>query len=170
MNNINDAINEINKKHNFPSLNNLINLIQSKYPYSKHEIIKAVKSDVNTQLMQPRTKPNKKFLGHITSLAPNERMEMDIFDMQRYKSSNTLNKKTYLYMLVLIDVFSRFVYIEPLENKTAETVLETFKKLVNKVMSKQSTDKVLKEKTKYTSHQNITDNEGSFQSNIMENI
>ena len=124
--NVNDAINELNKKHNFPALNTLINLIQSKYPFSKNEIIKAVKSDVNTQLMQPRTKPSKKVLGHITSLAPNERMEMDIFDLQRYKLSNTIIKKTYLYILVLIDVFSRMVYIEPLENKTAETVLETF--------------------------------------------
>ena len=150
-------------------MNNLINLVQSKYPFSKNEIVKAVKSDVNTQLMQPRTKPNKKFLGHITSLAPNERMEMDIFDMQRYKSANTVNKKSFLYILVLIDVFSRMVYVEPLQSKLAEPVLEAFKKLVNKVMSKQSSDKVLKEKTKrHSIHEIITDNEGSFQSNIMD--
>ncbi len=72
-------------------------------------------------------------------------------------------------MLVLIDVFSRYVYIEPLENKLADTVLETFKKLVNKVMSNQTTNKVLKTKTKkYSIHQIISDNEGSFQSNIMD--
>ena len=169
MSNINDAINEINKKHNFPSLNNLINLIQSKYPFSKNDIIKAVKSDVNTQIMQPRIKPNNKILGHITSLAPNERMEMDIFDKQRYKKNNIINKKIYSYMLVLIDVFSRFVYIEPLESKLQEPVLEAFKKLVHKVMSKQSPSKVLKEKTKsYAIHQLITDNEGSSQSNIVD--
>ena len=165
--NIKDAIDEINKNYNFPGLAKLIKLVQSKYPFSKDEIIKAVKGDVNTQLMIPRTPP--KVQGHITSLAVNELMELDIFDMQKYKTNNIINKVIYPYMLVLIDVFSRFAYIEPLENKTAEAVLDTFKKLVNKVMSKQSPSKVLKEKTKsYSIHQIISDNEGSFQSNIMD--
>ena len=167
MSNVQDTINEINKDYNFPGLAKLINLVQSKYPFSKNEIIKAVKGDVNTQLMIPRTLP--KVLGHITSLAPNELMQLDIFDMQKYKNNNIVNKKIYPYMLVLIDVFSRFAYIEPLENKTAEVVLDTFKKLVNKVMSKQTPSKVLKEKTKsYSIHQILSDNEGSFQSNIMD--
>jgi hypothetical protein len=117
--------------------------------------------------MTPRTPP--KVQGHITSLAVNELMELDIFDMQKYKNDNIKNKIIYPYMLVLIDVFSRYAYIEPLENKLAEPVLEAFKKLVQQVMSKQRPEKVLKEKTKsYSIHQIISDNEGSFQSNIMD--
>ena len=86
MSNIKDAINEINKDYNFPGLAKLIKLVQSKYPFSKDEIIKAVKGDVNTQLMIPRTSP--KVQGNITSLAPNELMQLDIFDMQKYKKDN----------------------------------------------------------------------------------
>ena len=164
---VQEAINEINKNYNFPGLSKLINLMLSKYPFSKDDIIKAVKGDVNTQLMQPRTSP--KVSGHITSLAVNELMELDIFDMQRYKNENKIGNVTYPYMLVLIDVFSRYAYVEPLESKLAEPVLETFKKLVHKVMSKQPPNKVLKEKTKsYSIHQILSDNEGSFQSNIFE--
>lgn len=167
MSDIQNAINDINKNYNFPALPKLIKLVQSKHPFSKDEIIKAVKTDVNTQLMTQKKTP--KSLGHITSLAVNETMELDIFDMQKYKNNNIVNKTTYPYMLVLIDVFSRAVYIEPLENKLAETVLETFEKLIHKVKSKQLPNKVLKEKTKnYVIHQIISDNEGSFQSNIME--
>jgi hypothetical protein len=108
--------------------------------------------------MTPRTPP--KVQGHITSLAVNELMELDIFDLQKYKNDNIKNKIIYPYMLVLIDVFSRYAYIEPLENKLAEPVLEAFKKLVQQVMSKQRPEKVLKEKTKsYAIHQIISDNE-----------
>ena len=86
MSNIQDAINDINYNYNFPSLNKLIKLIESKYTFSKDEIIKTVKGNINTQLMQPRIKP--KATGHITSLAVNELMQLDIFDMQRYKNDN----------------------------------------------------------------------------------
>jgi hypothetical protein len=48
-------------------------------------------------------------------------------------------------------------------------VLDTFKKLVDKVMTEQKPNKILKEKTKsYSIHQILSDNEGSFQSNIFE--
>ena len=164
---IKTAINEINKEYNFPGLNRLINLIQSKYDFSKEEIIKNIKTDSNTQLVAPRTVP--KIGGHITSLAVNELMELDIFDLQRFKKTNITNKKIYPYMLVIIDVFSRYVYLEPLEDKTDIVVLDTFKKLFNKIMDKQKPFKQLKEKTKsYSIHQIISDNEGSFQSKIFE--
>jgi transposase InsO family protein len=58
-----------------------------------------------------------------------------------------------------------------LENKTDTVVLETFEKLYNKIMEKQKPLKVLKEKTKiYAIHQIISDNEGSFQSNIFSHF
>jgi hypothetical protein len=100
---IKDAINEINKNYNFPGLNKLIKLVQSKYKFSKDEILKHVKGDVNTQLVEPRATPTSQ--GHITSLAPNELMQMDIFDLQRFKKTNMINKKTFLYIYVVIDVF-----------------------------------------------------------------
>ena len=167
MSNIQDAINDINYNYNFPYLGKLIKLIQSKYTFSKDEIIKSVKGDINSQLMQSRKTP--KILGHITSLAVNELMQLDIFDMQRYKGDNKIGDITYPYILVLIDVFSRYCYVEPLQDKSQKIVLETFKQLVDKVMAKQAPNKVLKGKTKsHSIHQILSDNEGSFQSNIFD--
>ena len=37
---INDAINEINTNYNYPGLTKLIKLVQSKYKFSKEDIIK----------------------------------------------------------------------------------------------------------------------------------
>ena len=164
---IKDAINEINKDYNFPGLNKLIKLVQSKYDFSKDDIIKSVKSDTNAQLVAPKLPAKSQ--GHIVSLTPNELMQMDLFDLQRFRKSNIINKKTYLYIYVVIDVFSRYVYAEPLENKTDTVVLEAFEKLYNKIMDKQKPLKIMKQKTKsYAIHQIISDNEGSFQSNIFE--
>ena len=164
---IKTAINEINKEYNFPGLTRLIKLVQSKYDFSKDEIVKKFNNDTNNQLVAPRTNP--KFGGHITSLAVNELMQLDIFDLQRFKKTNIINNKTYPYMLVIIDVFSRYCYVKPLENKTDTVVLETFKKLYDEIMDKQKPSKQLKEKTKSDAiHQIISDNEGSFQSNIFE--
>jgi hypothetical protein len=96
-------------------------------------------------------------------------MQLDIFDMQRYKNDNIEENITYPYILVLIDVFSRFAYVLPLQDKTQEIVLDTFNNLVDKVMKKQAPNKILKEKTKsYSIHQILSDNEGSFQSNIFQ--
>jgi transposase InsO family protein len=142
----------------------LIKLVQAKYQFTKDEIIKYVKSDVNTQLMKP--KPAQKLMGHITSLAVNELMQMDIFDLQRYKESNKLDHIIYPYLLVIIDVFSRYANIEPLENKTADAVLETFKKLVERI---EKPTRVFKKKSKANKIRIIiSDNEGSFQSKIFE--
>ena len=96
---IKDAINEININYNFPGLNRLIKLVQSKYDFSKEDIIKSVKSDTNTQLVAPKLPAKSQ--GHIVSLAPNELMQMDLFDLQRFRKSNIINKKTYLYIYML---------------------------------------------------------------------
>ena len=81
---IKTAINEINKEYNFPGLNRLSNLIQSKYDFSKEEIIKHVQGDTNRQLVAQRPKPISQ--GHITALQHNELMQMDLFYMQRFKN------------------------------------------------------------------------------------
>ena len=166
---INDAINEINTNYNYPGLNKLIKLVQSKYKFSKDDIIQNVQNNINSQLVAPKL--SDKSQGHITSLAPNELMHMDLFDLQRFRKSNIINNKTFLYMYVVMDVFSRYCYVVPLENKTDTVVLEAFEKLYNKIMEKQRPSKVLKEKTKsHSIHQIISDNEGSFNSNIFQDF
>ena len=45
MSNIQDAINDLNYNYNFPPISKLIKLVQSKYTFSKDEILKTVWGD-----------------------------------------------------------------------------------------------------------------------------
>ena len=62
---------------------------------------------------------NKKQLGHITSFTYKQNAQMDIFDISKYSKTN----KNYKYLLVLIDVFTREVFLRPLKNKNIDDVI-----------------------------------------------
>jgi transposase InsO family protein len=52
---------------------------------------------------------------------------MDLF----FLPNSTLNKN-FKYLLTCIDVYSRYVFVEKLKNKLGETVLEAFKKIIER--------------------------------------
>lgn len=56
----------------------------------------------------------------------NDTWSIDLLDISRYA---TLNKKIN-FLLVVIDNFSRYLWVVPLKNKNAETVLNAFKSVV----------------------------------------
>jgi len=53
----------------------------------------------------------------------------DLMDLQKYKQENNGCR----YILVVIDCFSRFLYAEPLKNKTAEQVIIAFRKIFKRM-------------------------------------
>lgn len=50
----------------------------------------------------------------------------DLVDMSEWASQND----GYKWMLVVVDIFTRYAYVEPMKTKTAREVLATFKKIV----------------------------------------
>ena len=54
--------------------------------------------------------------------------QMDLIDMQQYKKHNG----GCAYIMVGIDVFSRFAFAQPMKNKTGEAVTEAFKTITQK--------------------------------------
>ena len=52
----------------------------------------------------------------------NDQYEADLADMQKLKDKHD----GVCFLLVIIDVFSRFMWVEPLENKLEDTVINTF--------------------------------------------
>lgn len=54
---------------------------------------------------------------------------MDLADMNFYKDAND----GYRYILVVIDIFSRKVWVEPIKTKTAVSALEAFQKILKKM-------------------------------------
>ena len=55
-----------------------------------------------------------------------DQFEAGLASMIDYEKSND----NYRYLLVVIDVFSRYAWIEPLKNKNADTIVKAFKKIL----------------------------------------
>ena len=51
-----------------------------------------------------------------------DQYEVDLVDMQKLKDKND----GVHFLLIIIDVFSRFMWVKPLENKLKETVINAF--------------------------------------------
>lgn len=56
-------------------------------------------------------------------------LQADLIEMQSYKKKN----RGYRYILIVIDVFSKRAYAEPLKDKTAKEVSEAMEKIFQKV-------------------------------------
>ena len=92
--------------------------------------IKAIKEALKTdETQEVYKKKTKKIQGRIVSYAKNERLNADLVDMQSLSKKNKGNT----FILIVIDIFSRFVYAEPLKNKTAPVVASTMDKVLNKI-------------------------------------
>lgn len=56
-------------------------------------------------------------------------LQADLIDMQQFKRNN----RGYRYILIVIDVFSKRAYAEPLKDKTAKSTTEAMEKILRQV-------------------------------------
>ena len=56
-------------------------------------------------------------------------MQTDLIDMSDISTTN----KNIKYILTVIDIFSRFVYVEPLKDKNSTTVVYAMKKIIDRL-------------------------------------
>ena len=56
-----------------------------------------------------------------------DQFDADLASMSDYEKSND----GYKYLLVVIDIFSRYAWIEPLKNKTADSIVRAFNKILS---------------------------------------
>ena len=125
---MNDIIEEVWEKYNYPSVDKLYKLLKDeKYDIKRSDITNYLNSKVEVQLLK-ETKDSKKKLGHITSFKPNSVWNMDIFYLQKYYKSN----HGYKYILCCIDIFTRFVYCEPMKTKEIDEVINAFYIIIRK--------------------------------------
>ena len=110
------------KKYNFPAATTFLKQL-------KNEEIKVTKKEVDdfiksrTEQQQTTIKgEKKKDLGKLVAYSPLSLIQMDIFDLSKYFRDN----KGYKYILCIIDVFTRKVWVYKMKNKDNKNVFESF--------------------------------------------
>ena len=74
----------------------------------------------NQELHQLVARPRRqRVVRPITASKPMERWQADLVDMQKYRSVRNANHG---YLMCVVDCFSKFAWVEPLYDKSAETV------------------------------------------------
>lgn len=114
---------EIYKKYNFPSVAKFKQILKlNDVKATNKEIEEFIKNKNVNQLHKPviTYKRNLKF---ITALEPFEMLQIDLLDYQKYSKTN----KGFKFILIGIDIFTRFGYAEPIKDKTPSNVFEAFK-------------------------------------------
>ena len=114
---------ELFKKFNYPSFAKFkIILKNHNVQFTNDEIKEFINNQVSTQLHKtmPQRKENYKF---IVANEPFEMLQIDLLDYQKYSMKN----KGFHFILVAIDIFSRFAFAMPIKSKKPENVLDAFK-------------------------------------------
>ncbi|XP_071129909.1 uncharacterized protein [Mytilus edulis] len=91
-----------------------------------YTIRKWLQNQDNYSLQKPTSKSFKKARVIVNKI--DEQFDMDLMDVNSISKSN----KDIKFLLVLIDIFSRFLWIEPLKNKTGKEVVAGLKRIFHK--------------------------------------
>lgn len=113
---------ELYVKFNYPSASKFKEILKQNGVSATHkQVADFVKSQSVAQLHKPtpNIKENYKF---IVALKPFEMMQIDLLDYQKYSRQNGGNK----YILIGVDVFTRYAFAKPIKDKTPESVLKAF--------------------------------------------
>lgn len=114
---------ELYKKFNYPSLEKFkIILKNHNVPYTNKEVNEFIENQVSFQLHKT-TNNKRQNLKFIVAREPFEMLQIDLLDYQKYSMKN----KGFHYVLIAIDIFSRFAFATPIKHKTPADVLEGFK-------------------------------------------
>ena len=75
-----------------------------------------------------KSSPNRRSVQYaqVVVPGPNHQLDMDLMYVTKIKNYN----RSYNYLLVVVDVFSRKAYVAPLKVKTASATLEAFKGII----------------------------------------
>ena len=109
-----DDILFIYKKYNRPGAQKLLQLSRAEGIQATPKQIKEFLENRTEEQQLKETKNNKKSHGYIVSYNPFNRLQLDIFVLKKYESSN----KGYGYILCIIDIFSRKVWCYPMKSKS----------------------------------------------------
>ena len=106
------------------AIRSLYNKVIDKYLGIKRRVVEEfIKGQTPYQLTKQPTKVTNK---PIITEFPNDRWQADLVDMSNVAEHNNNN----LYILTVIDNFSKYVFATPLKDRTAKDVLDGLKKII----------------------------------------
>jgi IS30 family transposase len=143
-----NIVQEYYENYNFPGSEKLYRLLKKDgHNFKKKDIDDFLAKQKEHEMLKVK-QVKKKQTGHITAFTYKENAQMDIFDISKYSKNN----KNYKYLLVLIDVFTRKVFLRPLKNKNMDDVMNS----LNDIFSE------------YIPHVITSDSDSSFMSNQLQ--
>ena len=93
--------------------------VKKLYPtITRKQVYDFLKSQPSYTLHKPVRRP-KKFRKTI-AYGPRDLFQIDLLDYQKYSQSN----KGFRYVCVIIDVFTKYVWVKPLKNKTGSAIVK----------------------------------------------
>lgn len=116
----------IYKEYGFPALTRFMNIVkQNKLNFTRQQVKEFLAKQKVAQLHKPTAK-NKKLQNPITSVNPDFEWQMDLLDFSKFYHKN----QGYKWILIAIDIFSRFAHAVALKSKTTADVEVGLKKLL----------------------------------------
>lgn len=123
----NNIIDDIYNENNYPSLEKLYKLVKLDHPHiSKNEVKSFLDNQLGEQLLKTTKNKSRKKLGKITATYENEMWQLDIFDLSKYGRYNS----NHLYILAVVDVFTRKAYCQGMKNKDAPDCVRAFEQIL----------------------------------------
>ena len=93
------------------------------------EVKEFVESHAVHQVHKKPTEPNKLSYHPIVAPHPFFNVQADLIDMSNYYKSNDGMK----WILIVVDIFTRLAYAEPLQDKTADIVKDGIRKILQQI-------------------------------------
>jgi hypothetical protein len=113
-------------KHGFASIEPFWALIKSKYlGIAKEDVDEFLRNNETAQIQKP-LKENKVNRPIVVG-KPMKFFQMDLADMEKYADTNN----NYKYLLVLIDVFSKYAFVTPLKDKTDTATVSALEQILD---------------------------------------
>ena len=93
--------------------------VKNTYPKVSQKKVQEFLKSQDTYAFHKRTRKPKQYRRTLV-FSPRDLWQIDLLDMQKYSSEN----KGYRYICVIIDCFSRFVWVKPLKTKTGKSIVK----------------------------------------------
>ena len=117
---MNSDLEKYYKKFNFPAASTFLKKLKGEdIKVTKKEVDEFIASRVEQQQTNMKAE-KKRDPGRIVAYYPLSLIQMDIFDLSKYASSNKQHK----YILCIIDVYTRYVWCYKMKNKDNVNVFD----------------------------------------------